>query len=100
MSNRKTTMSSLHKTDVNHSSNEAPNSRNLDLASNDFRQLIVLPFICSGIAVAGELEKINNSIDGRQFWQGYRIMSGRIFVLLVDCRRRNGIADVNGESHG
>jgi hypothetical protein len=66
-------MSLLHKTDVCQISNELSGSRNIHPARNDPTQLI-LPFICLGIAVA---------VDGEQFWQGYRIMSGIIIVLLA-----------------
>jgi len=76
-------MSLLHKADVYQSPNEASDSRNIDPASNEFSQLVVLPFICSGIAVAGELENTSSSFDCEQFWQGYIVMSGIIFVLLA-----------------
>ena len=52
-------------------------------ASYDSNQLIVLPFICAGIPVAGALENTSSSIDTEEFWQGYRVMSGIIFVLLA-----------------
>jgi hypothetical protein len=67
-------MSLLHSTDVCQIPNEASGSRNIHPASNDSTQLVVLPFIWLGIAVA---------VDGGQFWQGYRIMSGIIIVLLA-----------------
>jgi hypothetical protein len=67
-------MSLLYNTDVCQIPNEASGSRNIHPASNDPTQLVVLPFICLGIAVA---------VDGEQFWQGYRIMSGIIIVLLA-----------------
>jgi hypothetical protein len=76
-------MSLLHKADVYQSPNEASDSRNIDPASNEFSQLVVLPFICSGIAVAAELENTSSSFDCEQFWQGYIVMSGIIFVLLA-----------------
>ena len=76
-------MSLRHKADVYQSPNEASDSRNIDPASNEFSQLVVLPFICSGIAVAAELENTSSSFDCEQFWQGYIVMSGIIFVLLA-----------------
>jgi hypothetical protein len=74
-------MSSLRKTDF--FTNEASDNRNIRAASNQSYQLIVLPFICPGLAVATELENTNKSVDCEQFWQGYRVMSGIIFVLLA-----------------
>jgi hypothetical protein len=67
-------VSLLHSTDVGQIPNEASGCRNIHAASNDPTQLVVLPFVCLGIAVA---------VDGEQFWQGYRIMSGIIVVLLA-----------------
>jgi hypothetical protein len=67
-------VSLLHSTDVGQIPNEASGSRNIHPASNDPTQLVVLPFVCLGIAVA---------VDGEQFWQGYRIMSGIIIVLIA-----------------
>jgi hypothetical protein len=70
-------MSMLHKTHVYQGPHEASGSRKIHPAN------IVLPFICSGILVAREFESISSSVDGEEFWQGYRIMSGIIFVLLA-----------------
>jgi hypothetical protein len=67
-------MSSLHNTDVCQIPNEVSGSRNIHPASDDQTQLVILPFICLGIAVA---------VEGEQFWQGYRIMSGIIIVLFA-----------------
>ena len=76
-------MSVLRKADLRQIPNEASGNRNIHPASYDSNQLIVLPFICAGIPVAGVLENTSSSIDTEEFWQGYRIMSGIIFVLLA-----------------
>jgi len=65
------------------SRNEASDSPNIPSGSTGFSQVIVLPFLCPGLAIGGEFENTNKSIDCEQFWQGYRVMSGIIFVLLA-----------------
>lgn len=76
-------MSLLHQKDGYQRRNEASDGRNVHAASNESSQLIVLPFLCPGLSVVGELENTNTSVDCEQFWQGYRVMSGIIFVLLA-----------------
>ncbi len=69
-------MSLAHKTGAYQTSREGRDCRDSPSASNGADQLLVLPFICPGLAIVEEF-------DCEQFWKGYRLMSGIIFVLLA-----------------
>jgi hypothetical protein len=58
-----------------------PLSRNIHPSSDECDHLVAIPFICAGVLIAGCIDNASDSVDRRQFLQGYTIMSG----IILKC---------------